>query len=334
MRLRWVSVEKGAAKAPAGEPAADGGSKADKKKDKGDADRVTRQVPAGTSRCARRPMPAPTHARPARPACRRAPPALPRTLRRRAPTAGPCGRRRRRLWTSRSSSCARWQRARRVRARQPPAGPSPSEGAGERAAAGAAAGAGRGHGGRAAQAQAAGGGGVEDVPAGPRAQVRAGAPPRGRGPHARDGGQARARRRFCAGPGRLPQPLRAGPRGAPRDGWRARRGTWRDADFKAYNFAALGLPPAAGALHPLLKVRGAAPTPGARAAPDAARGAWCAPRCSQVGQARPGPPGARRYGRRYEKCSPTWASGRCPATRLWRAGTPLSHRRPPHAGPP
>lgn len=329
MRLRWVSVEKGAAKAPAGEPAADGGSKADKKKDKGDADRVTRQVPAGTSRCARRPMPAPTHARPARPACRRALPALPRTLRRRAPTAGPCGRRRRRLWTSRSSSCARWQRARRARARQPPAGPSPSEGAGERAAAGAAAGAGRGHGGRAAQAQAAGGGGVEDVPAGPRAQVRAGAPPRGRGPHARDGGQARARRRFCAGPGRLPQPLRAGPRGAPRDGWRARRGTWRDADFKAYNFAALGLPPAAGALHPLLKVRCAAFRL-ARARPRrrARRLARCAAPADGLGPpSSHGPPGARRCGRRYARCSPTWASGRCPATRLWRAGAPLGHSR-------
>ena len=33
-----------------------------------------------------------------------------------------------------------------------------------------------------------------------------------------------------------------------------KRGTWRDAEFKAYNYDALGLPPASGALHPLLKV--------------------------------------------------------------------------------
>ncbi|GBF90255.1 hypothetical protein Rsub_03388 [Raphidocelis subcapitata] len=32
-------------------------------------------------------------------------------------------------------------------------------------------------------------------------------------------------------------------------------GTWREADFKAYNFEALGLPYSGGALHPLLKVR-------------------------------------------------------------------------------
>ena len=35
----------------------------------------------------------------------------------------------------------------------------------------------------------------------------------------------------------------------------ARRGTWRDTEFKEYNFDALGLPPACGALHPLLKAR-------------------------------------------------------------------------------
>ena len=34
----------------------------------------------------------------------------------------------------------------------------------------------------------------------------------------------------------------------------APRGTWRDQEFKAYNFDALGLPPNGGALHPLLKV--------------------------------------------------------------------------------
>lgn len=33
------------------------------------------------------------------------------------------------------------------------------------------------------------------------------------------------------------------------------KGTWRDQEFKAYNFDALGLPPNGGALHPLLKVR-------------------------------------------------------------------------------
>lgn len=33
------------------------------------------------------------------------------------------------------------------------------------------------------------------------------------------------------------------------------RGSWRQLPFKPYNFAALGLPPAAGHLHPLLKVR-------------------------------------------------------------------------------
>ena len=33
------------------------------------------------------------------------------------------------------------------------------------------------------------------------------------------------------------------------------KGTWRDAPFKEYNFAALGTPYAGGALHPLLKVR-------------------------------------------------------------------------------
>ena len=33
------------------------------------------------------------------------------------------------------------------------------------------------------------------------------------------------------------------------------KGTWKDQEFKAYNFAALGLPPSGGHLHPLLKVR-------------------------------------------------------------------------------
>lgn len=33
------------------------------------------------------------------------------------------------------------------------------------------------------------------------------------------------------------------------------KGTWRDQDFKEYNFKALGLPPQCGHLHPLLKVR-------------------------------------------------------------------------------
>lgn len=32
------------------------------------------------------------------------------------------------------------------------------------------------------------------------------------------------------------------------------RGTWKDAEFKAYNFNALGLPTNGGHLHPLLKV--------------------------------------------------------------------------------
>ena len=31
------------------------------------------------------------------------------------------------------------------------------------------------------------------------------------------------------------------------------RGTWKDAQFKEYNFNALGLPTAGGHLHPLLK---------------------------------------------------------------------------------
>ncbi len=31
-------------------------------------------------------------------------------------------------------------------------------------------------------------------------------------------------------------------------------GSWRDQEFKAYNFDALGLPPTGGYLHPLLKV--------------------------------------------------------------------------------
>ena len=34
-----------------------------------------------------------------------------------------------------------------------------------------------------------------------------------------------------------------------------KRGTWRDAEFKEYNYDALGLAPPSGALHPLLKVR-------------------------------------------------------------------------------
>lgn len=34
-----------------------------------------------------------------------------------------------------------------------------------------------------------------------------------------------------------------------------RRGAWRDASFKQYNFAAAGQPTDGGALHPLLKVR-------------------------------------------------------------------------------
>lgn len=33
------------------------------------------------------------------------------------------------------------------------------------------------------------------------------------------------------------------------------RGSWKKLPFKAYNFSALGLPPACGHLHPLLKVR-------------------------------------------------------------------------------
>jgi phenylalanyl-tRNA synthetase alpha chain len=36
--------------------------------------------------------------------------------------------------------------------------------------------------------------------------------------------------------------------------WLLCRGTWRDADFKAYNFNALGQPTYGGHLHPLLKV--------------------------------------------------------------------------------
>jgi phenylalanyl-tRNA synthetase alpha chain len=32
-------------------------------------------------------------------------------------------------------------------------------------------------------------------------------------------------------------------------------GSWRTANFKPYNFAALGISPAGGTLHPLLKVR-------------------------------------------------------------------------------
>lgn len=34
-----------------------------------------------------------------------------------------------------------------------------------------------------------------------------------------------------------------------------RRGAWKDASFKQYNFAAAGQPTDGGALHPLLKVR-------------------------------------------------------------------------------
>lgn len=37
---------------------------------------------------------------------------------------------------------------------------------------------------------------------------------------------------------------------------RPRRGTWRTQEFKDYNFNALGVLPAGGHLHPLLKVRG------------------------------------------------------------------------------
>ncbi|NXP65621.1 SYFA ligase, partial [Chloropsis cyanopogon] len=33
------------------------------------------------------------------------------------------------------------------------------------------------------------------------------------------------------------------------------RGSWRRLPFKPYNFCSLGLPPACGHLHPLLKVR-------------------------------------------------------------------------------
>ncbi|NWI02060.1 SYFA ligase, partial [Tichodroma muraria] len=33
------------------------------------------------------------------------------------------------------------------------------------------------------------------------------------------------------------------------------RGSWRQLPFKPYNFSSLGLPPACGHLHPLLKVR-------------------------------------------------------------------------------
>ena len=34
-----------------------------------------------------------------------------------------------------------------------------------------------------------------------------------------------------------------------------RTGTWKDTQFKKYNFSAEGLPVSGGALHPLLKVR-------------------------------------------------------------------------------
>ena len=37
-------------------------------------------------------------------------------------------------------------------------------------------------------------------------------------------------------------------------------GSWRDQEFKAYNFNALGLPPTGGYLHPLLKVSPARPS--------------------------------------------------------------------------
>ena len=45
MRQRWLAVDKAAAKAPGAEPAADGDAgKKEKKKDKGDTDRIVRKV--------------------------------------------------------------------------------------------------------------------------------------------------------------------------------------------------------------------------------------------------------------------------------------------------
>lgn len=41
-------------------------------------------------------------------------------------------------------------------------------------------------------------------------------------------------------------------------------GSWRDQEFKAYNFNALGLPPTGGYLHPLLKVSQLASQPPVR----------------------------------------------------------------------
>ena len=65
-----------------------------------------------------------------------------------------------------------------------------------------------------------------------------------------------------------------------------RRGTWREETFKAYNFDALGLLPAGGHLHPLMKVRG----------------------CLVVGEGAP--------------CAAAVAGGRCGAVRLCGAAQP------------
>lgn len=52
-----------------------------------------------------------------------------------------------------------------------------------------------------------------------------------------------------------PRPPRTPPRGFILTPAPSCRGSWRRLPFKPYNFSSLGLPPACGHLHPLLKVR-------------------------------------------------------------------------------
>jgi len=65
------------------------------------------------------------------------------------------------------------------------------------------------------------------------------------------------------------------------------KGTWRTEEFKAYNFDALGVPPAGGALHPLLKAR-------TRATRDARDARFSRP-CGDCSAALPSLPCTLRY---------------------------------------
>jgi hypothetical protein len=118
------------------------------------------------------------------------------------------------------------------------------------------------------------------------------------------------------------------------------KGTWRTEEFKAYNFDALGVPPAGGALHPLLKARARAcrpwrctaafpPSTPPPAASTPSRLPSCRPAFFKPNQkpnqnpqkhknnTKTNQTHARRCAPSSARSSPTWASPRCRPPTTW-----------------